>query len=91
MSKVPYKKLALSYADQLDRLKQRGLVIRDEAAFLDLLEKKSYFRLSGYWYPLLSDKVNHVFKPGASFKDAYDIYLFDRSLRQLVVKELEKI
>jgi abortive infection bacteriophage resistance protein len=91
MSKVPYKKPALNYADQLAKLKQRGLVIRDEAAFLDLLEKKSYFRLSGYWYPLLSDKVNHVFKPGASFKDAYDIYLFDRNLRQLVVKELEKI
>ena len=91
MSKVPYKKPALSYADQLSKLKQRGLVVQNEAAFLDLLEKKSYFRLSGYWYPLLQDKVNHVFKPGASFEDAYDIYLFDRNLRQLVVQELEKI
>jgi len=91
MSKVPYKKPALSYEDQLAKLKQRGLVIDDEASFLKLLEKKSYFRLSGYWYPLLSDKDNHVFKPGARFEDAYDIYLFDRNLRQLVVKELEKI
>ena len=91
MKKVPYNKPALIYSDQLAKLKQRGLVIRDEAEFLNLLEKKSYFRLSGYWYPLLSDKINHVFKPGARFEDAYSIYLFDRSLRQLVVNELEKI
>jgi len=91
MSKVPYNKPALSYADQLNKLKQRGLTINDEAAFLDLLEKKSYFRLSGYWYPLLSDKINHIFKPGADFDTAYNIYLFDRSLRQLVNKELEKV
>ncbi|MFC2098807.1 Abi family protein [Bacteroidota bacterium] len=91
MKKVPYNKPALSYADQLAKLKHRGLEIRDEAEFLDLLEKISYFRLSGYWYPLLSDKANHIFKPGANFDDAYDLYLFDRNLRQLVVKELEKI
>jgi len=91
MHKVPYNKPALSYADQLEKLKQRGLIVKDEPFFLDLLEKKSYFRLSGYWYPLLSDKVRHIFKPGADFDTAYNIYLFDRSLRQLVVKELEKI
>ena len=91
MRKVPYNKPALSYADQLAKLKQRGLVINDEDAFLDILEKKSYFRLSGYWYPLLSCKANNIFKPGANFDTAYSIYLFDRSLRQLIVKELEKI
>lgn len=91
MSKVPYIKPALSYADQLEKLKQRGLRINDEATFLEILEKKSYFRLSGYWYPLLSDKTNHLFKPGANFETAYSIYLFDRNLRQLVINELEKI
>jgi abortive infection bacteriophage resistance protein len=91
MKKVPYIKPALSYTDQLAKLKQRGLSIRDEALFLELLEKKSYFRLSGYWYPFLSDKTKHIFKSGSTFDDVYDIYLFDRSLRQLIVKELEKI
>ena len=91
MSKVPYNKPALSYADQLKKLKQRGLIVNDESTFLNLLEKKSYFRLSGYWYPLLSDKVKHIFKPGADFDTVYSIYLFDRSLRQLVIRELEKI
>jgi len=91
MAKIPYNKPALRYSDQLDLVKRRGLSVRNELAFLKILEKKSYYRLSGYWYPLLSDKSNHVFKPGATFETAYDIYLFDRKLRQLVVNELEKI
>ena len=91
MKKVPYNKPALTYADQLKKLKERGLVINDESKFLELLEKKSYYRLSGYWYPLLSDKTKHIFKAGANFQTAYNIYLFDRCLRQLVVKEVEKI
>jgi abortive infection bacteriophage resistance protein len=91
MKKVPYTKTALTYADQLSQLRERGLNVEDETLFLEILEKKSYYRLSGYWYPLLADKENHVFKMGASFETAYKIYCFDRDLRQLVIKELEKI
>lgn len=91
MAKVPYTKVAITYAEQLDKLKRRGLIIDDEPVFLDLLEKKSYYRLSGYWYPLLDDKKHHVFKSGANFNSAYSLYKFDRDLRQLVIKELEKI
>jgi abortive infection bacteriophage resistance protein len=55
MKKVPYSKTALSYADQLQQLKDRGLIIEDESKALHLLEAISYYRLSGYWYPLLAD------------------------------------
>lgn len=91
MKKVPYKKPALTYTEQLEKLKKRGLIIKNEQSFLDVLEKKSYYRLSGYWYPLLIDKEQHIFKPNADFDTAYKIYLFDKHLRQLVIKELEKI
>lgn len=91
MSKVPYNKPALTYADQLQQVKSRGLFIADESEFLRLLELKSYYRLSGYWYPLLADKQNHVFKPGATFETAWQMYMFDRDLRQLVVNEMEKV
>ncbi len=91
MAKVPYNKPALTYKAQLSQLKERGLRIDDEGSFLDILEKKSYYRLSGYWYPLLSDKANHIFKKGARFEDAYSMYSFDRDLRQLIIKELEKV
>ncbi len=91
MSKAAYTKAALTYLQQLQQLKERGLNIGDEEYFLHLLEVKSYFRLSGYWYPLLEDKEKHLFKKGATFEIAYKIYCFDRDLRHLVVNELEKI
>jgi hypothetical protein len=38
---------------------QKLAIIQNE--FERLLELKSYYRLSGYWYRLLADKQNHVF------------------------------
>lgn len=91
MNKPPYTKTALSYAEQLQQLKKRGLTIKNEQKALHLLEVISYYRLSGYWYPLLADKQNHQFKPTATFETAFSIYKFDRELRLLVIRELEKI
>ena len=92
MPRVPYKKPALSFQDQLQQLKNRGLVIEDDQKAVFLLENISYFRLSGYWYPLLQEpKSSHIFKPGASFNQCFQLYCFDKELRKLVSSELEKI
>jgi len=92
MSKIPYKKPAKTYVDQLNQLKRRGLKINDDQKALHLLEKISYYRLSGYWYPLLSDpKKDHVFKANANFQTAFLLYRFDREFRTFLLKELEKI
>jgi len=91
MSKVPYSKPALTYTAQLQQLKERGLLVPNQAKALHLLEAVSYYRLSGYWYPLLADKEQHIFKADASFDTAFSIYKFDRELRMLVLRELEKI
>jgi abortive infection bacteriophage resistance protein len=92
MPKVPYTKPALSYADQLQQLKDRGLIVESDKKALHLLENISYYRLSGYWYPMLATpKTAHNFKPGSSFNNAFKLYCFDRELRKLILGELEKI
>lgn len=91
MSKVPYTKTALSYADQLQQLKNRGLLIANVPKALHLIEVISYYRLSGYWYPMLANKQKHQFKPNSNFETAFNIYKFDRELRLLISSELEKI
>lgn len=91
MVKVPYPKHLISFADQISLLKQRGLSFKDETKALHLLQNISYYRLSGYWYPLLANKQNHIFKPGSTFETAYAIYKFDSELRKLIIAELEKI
>ncbi len=91
MSKISFNKPALTYQQQLNQLLKRGLIIDNVERVSHLLESISYYRLSGYWYPLLADKSNHIFKEGANFNNAFEMYSFDRALRVLVIRELEKI
>ncbi len=91
MKKTTYKKTFLSYQAQISLLKSRGMNFANVDKALHLLENISYYRFSGYWYPLLSDKQNHIFKPAADFETAFKLYKFDRELRRLITGELEKI
>lgn len=91
MSKPSYKKAPLTLEDQINKLKERGLLFKNEEKAAHLLEVISYYRLSGYWYPLLEDKKEHLFKAGAEFEKAFNLYKFDRELRQMILCEIEKI
>ena len=87
-----YTKPPLNHKEQLQLLKDRGLLVEDDTKALHLLHHISYYRLSGYWHPLLlQPKHLHRFKPNASFNNAFKLYCFDRELRQLVLGEIEKI
>lgn len=65
MTKVPYTKQIQTFANQIGILKQRGMVIANEHDAEAWLRKVSYYRMSGYWYPLLADRQNHIFKSGS--------------------------
>ena len=91
MARVPYPKTIKTFDQQIAILKSRGLCFNDEARAKQLLQNISYYRMSGYWYPLLSDKQNHIFKAGATFEQAYSIYKFDARLRTLILSEISKI
>lgn len=91
MNKIAYPKELKSFDEQIALLKQRGMYFEDEVRANCILQNVSYYRLSGYWYPLLKDKQRHIFKDGASFDNAYSIYKFDSALRKLVLSEIEKI
>ena len=45
---TPYAKPWLSIPDQLQKLKDYGLVVGDEAAARDFLRHLNYYRFSGY-------------------------------------------
>lgn len=91
MTKPTYQKAVLTYSEQIEQLERRGLLFSSKEKSEHLLSVISYYRLSGYWYPLLEDKKKHVFKANATFEAAFDLYKFDRELRQLINCELEKI
>lgn len=86
-----YQKPALTVQQQIAQLQSRGLVVDDHTEAEHFLSQISYYRLSGYWWSLQSDKTNHIFKPGARFRQALDLYLFDRELRLLVFDVIERL
>ncbi len=85
MSGKPYK----SYLGQLQLLKDRGLVVQDDAQALHVLEHHNYYRLSAYRFPF-QDSTDQ-FRPGTTFEQLWELYRFDRILRQLVSEACEVI
>ncbi len=84
-----YTKPHLSYQEQVDLLKSRGLIIKDEAFAILKLRHISYYRLSAYFLPFCSEV--HKFKKGVTFESIIDVYHFDRELRLLTFGAIEKI
>ena len=92
----------ITFEDQLELLKRRGLHVDDDAAALGYLRRIGYYRLSGYWYPLR--EIDHAastkagrplrldtFVPGSRFEDVVRLYVFDKKLRLLALDALERI
>ncbi len=91
MKKIPYSKQIQTFAGQISILKQRGMVIANENDAEAWLRRVSYYRMSGYWYPLLADRENHIFKTGSTFEQARMLYEFDSHLRKIVLSCIEPI
>lgn len=89
---MKYKKPALSFDDQISRLKSRGLQFNDETSAKKMLSRISYYRLRAYTYPF-QDNTNpdHPFIEKVDFETILKLYKFDRKLRLLVFGALEKI
>lgn len=90
-NKVPFTKPHQSFSAQLEKLKGRGLVFEDEDAALHYLSNINYYRLGTYWWSFEEDHDTHTFKPGSTFEQVLDLYIFDRELRLLLLDAIERI
>ena len=87
------------YRQQLELLLSRGMVIHDSQRAMRKLSQVGYYRLSGFWYTSRIIRTSDEglsfrsddFLPGTSFEQAYDLYLFDKKLRMLMMDALERI
>lgn len=80
-----------TYAEQLAILKGRGLVVGDEARALHCLQHHNYYRLSAYRFPITIQGNPDQFLPGTTFDDLWNLYHFDRTLRQLVSEAVKRV
>ena len=86
-----FYKPSLTIAQQIVRLKERGLAIPNEAKAAKYLSHISYYRLGEYWYVMQYDKEKHLFKDNSNFEDVVLLYNFDADLRSLLFGVIEKI
>lgn len=92
-----YNKPPLTYKQQIELLKSRGLMfenIEQEAKAEMRLMTISYYRLSGYMIPFrkrTGGGVTDEFRYGTTWNQVYSLYKFDRKLRILVFDAIEKI
>lgn len=101
---MSYARPWMSFNDQLEQLKSRGMEVDDEPAATSYLTRIGYYRLSAYWYPFrvwemrqdaTNGQITHQrtdqFQPGTRFVDAAHLYLFDKKLRLITLDALERI
>ena len=90
-----YTKPHLPFADQVGLLKNRGLIIDDEAEAQHLLSMIGYYRLSGYWYPFRRSAGGMLrddqFAEGTTFRQIVRLYDADRQLKLRLLDALERI
>ena len=87
MTKIRYDNKATSLDEQLDLLKQHGVLIPDEKTAGKCLSFVGYYRLFAYVKPFLSSPPSSFI----NFDNIWNLYTFDQKLRLLVIDAIEKI
>jgi abortive infection bacteriophage resistance protein len=86
----PALKTPTTYDEQAELLRSRGLIIPDMETATQILRNLNYYRFTAYLLPFRKpDSEEYV--AGTTFARVYDIYEFDRHLRNLIVSALEPI
>lgn len=81
-----------TYREQLEILKSRDLLVRDEARALHCLQHHNYYRLSAYRFPISgAGQPPDQFVAGTTFDDLWGLYHFDRTLRQFVIEAVKRV
>ena len=92
-NKKRYAKIPLSFEEQVTLLEKRGLVIdipKDQVVFL--FSQINYYHLEAYWFQFYDKKEKgHLFLPGTTFSQVWNVYCFDRKLRELIFHALERM
>lgn len=89
-------RIASTLDEQIELLKNRGMIISDIEKAKEVLFDVGYYRLGFYWFPFETsypqkDNRDHTFKAGTEFDNAVKLYYFDFNLRNLLLKALSRI
>lgn len=82
------EKLFKSLDEQISILSSKGLIIEDEEQAKEILLRENYFFINGYRILLMNSYADKNFIIGSTFRELHGIFLFDRSIRNILFKNL---
>ena len=74
--------------EQIEILQSKGLIIEDIEETKEILLRENYFFINGYRILLMNSYSDKKFVVGATFKELYSIFLFDRYFRNILFKNI---
>ena len=84
-----YMKEFKTLDEQINLLRQRGLVIKDEPFAINKLKEDNYYSIiNGYKDLFIDDKNNNIFKSNVTFEEIYSLFEFDRNIKSIFLKNI---
>lgn len=74
--------------EQVNILKNKGMLIEDEEFAKEILLRENYFFISGYRNLFMKSVTDRTFVVGTSFRELYAVFNFDRQIRNIFFKNL---
>lgn len=78
----------MTYEQQIEKLKDKLMIIDDEEAAKDILRRYGFFALISGYKDLLKNPTTRNYKDGTTIDDLVAIYHFDEQLRGLTLQYL---
>lgn len=72
--------------EQVEILRNKGLIINDEDKAKEILFRENYFFVSGYRWLFMEKNKDKKFISGTTFDELYAMFVFDRSIRNIMFK-----
>ena len=77
--------------EQVDILKNKGLTVENPEYAMEVLFRENYFFLNGYRHLLMKSSTNKTYIDGSTFEELYSLFLFDRTFRNILFKNILNI
>lgn len=74
--------------EQVEILKDKGLIINDIDKAKNILLRENYFFLNGYRHIFFDSTKSKDFIPNTTFEELYAMFSFDRKIRNIMFKNL---
>lgn len=81
----------LTFEEQIERLRQHGMIVDSKDVALAVLKQVNYYRLTGYALEDRQSKHSSNYQIGTSFQNVWQRYQFDVEMRHVLRKAIENV